>query len=116
MATDIDDEIINHAVNNVKLNNLQDRITIIKNTDPNTIFPPTLLSKISGDKSIFLVCNPPFYTDIEDLELRASFKRHKSNNMVMNKVELGTDLGGEIGFIKKMISESTNNSISESIK
>ena len=108
LASDIDDQIINYARKNVEANYLQDRIKIIKNPDPNAIFPQDLIYSFSTKNPSFLICNPPFYTDVEDLESRSTFKRHKANNMVMTKDELGTELGGEVGFIKAMISESLN--------
>ena len=119
LATDIDDNAIKYAADNVERNNLQDVIKIIKNPDANTIFPSELISAITSrpGTTVFLVCNPPFYTDTEDLEARATFKRHKPNNMTMTKDELGTELGGEVGFIKKMISESVETKpLCESIK
>ena len=118
LATDIDDNAIRYAIDNVKRNNLQNVIKIIKNPVANTIFPSELISAItSRPGTLFLVCNPPFYTDTDDLETRATFKRHKPNNMTMTKDELGTELGGEVGFIKKMISESVETkSLCESIK
>ena len=118
MATDIDDEVINYAIENIEKNSLQNRIKVIKNPDSSTIFPSALIASIlSVSHPSFLVCNPPFYSDTEDLESRSTFKRHKPNNMVMTKDELGTELGGEVGFIKKMISESIKEvGLTESIK
>ena len=118
MATDIDDEVINYAIENIEKNSLQNRIKVIKNPDSSTIFPSSLITSIlSVSHPSFLVCNPPFYSDTEDLESRSTFKRHKPNNMVMTKDELGTELGGEVGFIKKMISESIKEvGLTESIK
>ena len=118
MATDIDDEVINYAIENIEKNSLQNRIKVIKNPDSSTIFPSSLITSIlSVSHPSFLVCNPPFYSDTEDLESRSTFKRHKPNNMVMTKNELGTELGGEVGFIKKMISESIKEvGLTESIK
>lgn len=117
LATDIDEEIISYAANNIELNHLQNRIKVIRNPSPNTIFPEALISSIPNtDDPFFLLCNPPFYADTEDLKSRASFKRHKSNNMTMTKSELGTELGGEVGFIKTMISESLEGPLSKSIK
>ena len=53
------------------------------------------------------MCNPPFYADSDDLESRRAFKRHKppSGKWEMGPEELGTELGGEVGFVKKMIEE-----------
>lgn len=116
LATDIDDEIIKHAQNNVDMNpSIKDRITIIKNNDPLRIFPDSL--PMNESKFKFVVCNPPFYADSEDLETRRAFKKHKPNSdrCEMSKSELGTDLGGEIGFIKKIIDESSEASLSTHI-
>lgn len=107
IATDIDDEIIEHARSNVNMNpKIRDRIQIVKNPDPSQIFPETLELNLTTPK--FVMCNPPFYIDSDDLEARRAFKRHKtiSGQWEMSKEELGTELGGEIGFIKKLIKES----------
>lgn len=117
MATDIDDQIISYAIRNIESNHLQNRIKVLKNPDPKTIFPQALMSLIPKTGPVFLLSNPPFYTDAQDLESRASFKRHKPNNMAMTRDELGTELGGEVGFIKAMIAESVDQvTLCDSIK
>jgi 23S rRNA A1618 N6-methylase RlmF len=85
---------------------IKDRIQIINNPDSNSIFPDNLILDSITPK--FVVCNPPFYTCSNDLETRRAFKRHKptSGRWEMRQEELGTELGGEIGFIKKLIQES----------
>ena len=89
---------------------IADRINLIKNPDPFQIFNFELLRKLlkNDQNQKFVLCNPPFYTNQTDLELRRSFKRHKpvSGNWQMTEGEMGTELGGEVGFIKKMIQES----------
>lgn len=84
------------------------RIQIIKNPDSTQIFPDILINILDQTISKFVICNPPFYTDSIDLESRRAFKRHKptSGQWEMSHEELGTELGGEVGFIKKMIQES----------
>lgn len=94
------------------------RIQIIKNPDSTQIFPDILINLLDQTSPKFVLCNPPFYTDSIDLDSRRAFKRHKpiSGQWEMSHEELGTELGGEVGFIKKMIQESIelkdkNNSI-----
>lgn len=97
---------------------IKSRIQIIKNPNSTQIFPDNLIDLLDQTTSKFVICNPPFYTDSIDLESRRAFKRHKptSGQWEMSQEELGTELGGEIGFIKTMIQESIelkdkNNSI-----
>ena len=111
IATDVEEEIIKYAKKNVEMNpEISDRIQIIKNPDSTCIFPEELINLLDANAttSKFVLCNPPFYTDSIDLESRRAFKRHKpiSGQWEMSQEELGTELGGEIGFIKKMIQES----------
>lgn len=111
LATEIDDEIISYARENCERNSeiIGDRVTLIKNEDAAVIFPQSLFDHLSSSPAIkFVMCNPPFYTGSDDLESRRAFKRHKpvSGQWEMKETELGTKLGGEIGFIKKMIDES----------
>lgn len=110
IGTDIDDEIIKYAIENVKSNpQFSTRIQIIKNETRNLIFPFNFRSLLSDITSpIFVITNPPFYADSADLSTRRAFKRQKSNSgqCEMTSGEFGTELGGEIGFIKQMIKES----------
>ena len=87
---------------------IRNRIQIVKNPDSQCIFPESLLKLLDSTSPKFVMCNPPFYTDSVDLESRRAFKRHKptSGQWEMSHEELGTELGGEIGFIKQIIQES----------
>lgn len=109
LATDIDNDIIKFAQNNIILNpEISERITIVKNDNNLLIFPDNLKIQLKSKSPKFVVCNPPFYDDSQDLESRRAFKKHKptSDRCEMVESELSTELGGEIGFIKKMIDES----------
>lgn len=109
IATDVEDEIIKYAQKNLEMNpEMGDRIQIIKNPDSACIFPKNLINLLDTSTSKFILCNPPFYTDLSELESSRAFKRHKPTlgRWEMSQEELGSELGGEVGFIKKMIQES----------
>ncbi len=60
----------------------------------------------------FVVCNPPFYSDEEELggqgkQIRNPRKRSKGKSInTALEHESIFDKGGEVGFVKKMIDES----------
>lgn len=64
LGTDIDERSIKYAKENVDRNNLQDRITVQHNPDPNKIFI------LDDDVPVytFSMCNPPFYNSQEELD------------------------------------------------
>lgn len=64
MGTDIDKRSIEYATENIKRNNLQDRITIKHNPDPSKIF----ILDDNVPVYTFSMCNPPFYSSQEELD------------------------------------------------
>lgn len=109
IASETDNEAIEYAQSNVEMNpDMINRVRIVKNPHFSRIFPDELVNVLDRETFKFIVCNPPFYANSTDLESRRAFKRHKpiSGQWEMTQEELGTELGGEVGFIKKMIQES----------
>ncbi|CAO3651881.1 unnamed protein product [Cunninghamella echinulata] len=104
LGTEIDQESLNFAKENVNRNQLQDRIFLFLNDDPNRIF---LLNKL--DKSIqysFCMCNPPFFESEQELKSGLENKELEPSAVCTGTPsEMITD-GGEFGFIQKMIIES----------
>jgi 23S rRNA A1618 N6-methylase RlmF len=64
LGTDIDERSVKYAKENVKKNNLQDRITIKYNPDPRKIF----VLDVDMPIYTFSMCNPPFYNSQEELD------------------------------------------------
>lgn len=63
LATDVNSRSIEYAIKNVERNNLQDRIIVRYNPDPNKIF---ILDDTTDYD--FCMCNPPFYSSQEEIE------------------------------------------------
>lgn len=115
IATDINDDSIKCAKQNIHQNELENAITVLKASacdDP--------LSVLSSEEQItdaqidFTMCNPPFFEDDvmssdsseHDLNKNRSGKRpHPNNAKTGEKGELSTG-GGEVAFVKKMIRNS----------
>ncbi|KAL0073039.1 hypothetical protein F4703DRAFT_1800025 [Phycomyces blakesleeanus] len=104
IGTDIDQVSIEYAQKNVERNQLQDRITLIHNTDPNLIF---LWDKIPlNSRFAFSMCNPPFYESEDEIKDNSQAKLLEPSAICTGtKGEMITK-GGEYGFIERMIKES----------
>ena len=109
LTTDISDENLKFATENVNKNNLDNRIKLIK------VNEGTILKDIFCDETSqydFLLCNPPFYSNQAEMEgdlenVRKPEKRHLPNSINTARLhESVYDDGGEVGFVKKMIEES----------
>lgn len=105
-ALEIDEENFKFAKDNVERNQLQDRITLVSQKDER-IFG-TLFESSPGDKT-FCMCNPPFFKSVDDLigENRSGKRKasRTAGSHLQSTVELIVD-GGEMGFIRKILSES----------
>ncbi|GAA5804994.1 hypothetical protein HPULCUR_010507 [Helicostylum pulchrum] len=101
IGTDIDPRSIASATENVARNGLQDRITIITNPDPNTIF-------ILDDSTeyTFSMCNPPFYSSEEEIEQGLLNKELEPSAVCLGSTNEMITEGGELGFVSRMIKES----------
>lgn len=113
-ATEINDESIINAIDNVSRNHLNDSIELIKSNDNEEPF--NALERCKKFKTAdFSMCNPPFFNDetytnvgepIEAEHKNRTGKRKQANNV---KSGTGTELvtsGGEIAFVKRMICNS----------
>ncbi|KAF9215169.1 hypothetical protein BGZ59_002131 [Podila verticillata] len=104
VGTDISDDSISFATNNVARNNLQNSITVLKNNTPR-IFPPELFA-LENKKYDFCMCNPPFYKDEQDIHDSQSSKTDIPAAVCLgNENEMVTE-GGEVQFVMQMIHES----------
>ncbi|KAF7559252.1 hypothetical protein G7046_g4898 [Stylonectria norvegica] len=103
IATDIDEKNIEFAKQNVKLNNLDDRIRIILRSPEELLIP----LYHHGIQTIdFTMTNPPFYESEAELIKSAKEKaRPPFTACTGAKVEMVTS-GGEAGFVNRILLES----------
>lgn len=102
LAIDINKESVEYGLNNVKRNALSDQINVVQSKSTH-IFPKRLLGKIKYD---FVICNPPFYSSLEELHERRDFKDRPPFGVCTGSPNELITAGGELQFIKKMIGES----------
>ncbi|KAK6460746.1 hypothetical protein DFJ63DRAFT_320872 [Scheffersomyces coipomensis] len=104
IATEINETSVNHIGKILNENiQLQNNVQLVKGNNQQ------LIPEISQDKKVkYLVCNPPFYTNIEELNEKEGLKKTiKPNELTIDDSELIYDQGGELAFIRKLIDEST---------
>ncbi|KAJ2949159.1 hypothetical protein O0L34_g6100 [Tuta absoluta] len=104
VGTETDQESLQKAQENIERNKLQDLIQLSKNSSPTLL--EYLFSK-DGSKSFdFCMCNPPFYSTMQELcESRSPARLPPKNGFTGSPQELITE-GGELTFCRKMIKES----------
>ncbi|XP_047991631.1 U6 small nuclear RNA (adenine-(43)-N(6))-methyltransferase [Leguminivora glycinivorella] len=106
LGTENDEESLSKALENVQQNNLQDFIQL-KLNKTQSIYD-FLFTEDSGLGFDFSMCNPPFYSNIQELlESRSTARPPPKNGFTGSPHELITD-GGELEFCRKMIQESKN--------
>ncbi|KAF7163559.1 hypothetical protein CNMCM5623_008408 [Aspergillus felis] len=104
IATDIDDENVRTARENVSNNGLDGRIRVFKTEPKDDLIP--LDTKLDVQRLDFTMCNPPFYTSREEMIASAQAKERPPFSACTGaEVEMVTE-GGEISFIYRMIEES----------
>ncbi|KAI8970275.1 hypothetical protein BDF20DRAFT_916102 [Mycotypha africana] len=102
LGTEIDARSVEYALKNIKSNNLQDRISIKYNEDPNKIF----LIEDNQIHYAFSMCNPPFYSSQEEVDEGLTNKQSKPYAVCTGSENEMITQGGELSFIKTMIDES----------
>ncbi|KAK6512787.1 hypothetical protein TWF506_008954 [Arthrobotrys conoides] len=104
-ATEIDSKSLSSAATNISQNALEDRITLLDVSSSSTILPEEEI--ISYSQPIdFTMCNPPFYTSINDMLLSAKKKAVPPLSACTGSTtEMVTD-GGEVAFVNRMVEES----------
>lgn len=103
---EVDQASYESAKANVALNGLEDRITLVIQSRESGIFDQ-LFSRDTSSTYDFCVCNPPFYDDaMTSVPKNRTGKRPPPRNAKTgSQVELSCS-GGEVQFIKKIISGS----------
>lgn len=111
VGTDINKNSIKQAKRIITKNNLEDKISIRFQNNPNQIFQGVL---VKTDIFALTMCNPPFYKDEVEAN-SASLKKlkglnHKTNNVSRNFSGISSELwyiGGEKAFIHNYLYESS---------
>ncbi|ROW00458.1 hypothetical protein VPNG_07921 [Cytospora leucostoma] len=103
IATDIDSESLKSATKNVELNSLQSRIRILPRQQTGPMIP---LDEIDLPKIDFVMTNPPFYED-EDQMLQSAAKKSRPPLTACTgaPVEMVCE-GGEVAFVTRILEES----------
>ncbi|CAL1707924.1 unnamed protein product [Somion occarium] len=108
VATDIDELSLKYAKMNIENNNLSDRITLVKSDPSGPILPISSKDDIVYD---FIMCNPPFYSDREEVLRSAEAKEFEPNAVCTGAdVEMITP-GGESAFVCRMVNESIEHGV-----
>ncbi|XP_049873217.1 U6 small nuclear RNA (adenine-(43)-N(6))-methyltransferase [Pectinophora gossypiella] len=104
LGTETDKESIQKAQENIERNNLQHIIQLSKN--PTSSLMEYLFADDGELLFDFCMCNPPFYSNIQELcESRSPARLPPKNGFTGSPQELITE-GGELSFCRKMIEES----------
>ncbi|KAJ5974312.1 hypothetical protein N7481_011522 [Penicillium waksmanii] len=118
----IDENNTRTAQENVKTNQLESRIRVIKTDPKDVLFPldkieqkrydylkPTLTPTSNRRKALISQCaTPPFYTSREEMAQSSESKSQQPSSVCTGAdVEMVTK-GGEVAFVTKMIDESLN--------
>ncbi|KAL0062983.1 hypothetical protein AAF712_010114 [Marasmius tenuissimus] len=121
VVTELDDLSEEYARGNVKSNNLNDRIQILKASQTG----PLLLPLFEGTQIFdFTMCNPPFYSSAEDVAQSSEAKEFAPNSvktffwvspqlssLFVRQVCTGAAIemiteGGESAFVRRMMEDS----------
>ncbi|KAJ3288409.1 hypothetical protein HK104_008191 [Borealophlyctis nickersoniae] len=95
-----------YAVENVKRNNLEHRITVSLNPDKAQTLPPDLLGDGKDHTVDFCMCNPPFYESDEQLAASRNSKELAPFAVCTGSKGEMVTTGGELQFILQIMSES----------
>ncbi len=108
LGVEIKESSLEFAKSNIERNNLSDRIILKLNQDPGKVLSKDLID-IPGVKKAkydFLMCNPPFYEDLAQISMQASFKQKPPHAACTgSKNEMITN-GGEVHFLSELIRKS----------
>ncbi|XP_063826070.1 U6 small nuclear RNA (adenine-(43)-N(6))-methyltransferase [Ostrinia nubilalis] len=104
IGTETDAESFKKAQENIDKNNLSNFIKLSKNTTSSVV--QYLLDIETDQRFDFCMCNPPFYSSIQELcESRNPSRQPPKNGFTGSPQELVTE-GGELEFCRKLIEES----------
>lgn len=106
-ALEIDDKNVKFARENISRNQLSDIVTVIVQEDNKSIF--NQLFKQDYSTKSFCICNPPFFSSADEVvksQNRTGKRKPPKSLNSGSSSELVFADGGELGFVKKILSES----------
>ncbi|GAA5989747.1 hypothetical protein JCM5350_000126 [Sporobolomyces pararoseus] len=110
LATEIDKDSLTIARSNIKNNKgCEGRIKVLQADEGATdLIGANLLEQNLGEGEMidFVMCNPPFYTSMEEIELSARQKELEPFAVCTAANNELITTGGEVEFVKRMIEES----------
>jgi len=111
LATEADDENFFHAQKNVDNNGLSGLISVHKVTTEDALLSPLESLPPSFPRQFdFCMCNPPFFADhmeAQAITTSRSVDRPEASSVSTASPEECISSGGEVGFVRQMIEEST---------
>lgn len=103
LGTDIDSKSFSYAIRNIENNGMSSRIHTRLTTSDAALIPLEALGKDSID---FTMCNPPFYSSLEDMQASNAAKAAPPSAICTGaEVEMICP-GGDAGFVLRMVEES----------
>jgi len=103
IATDIDQESLEYAMRNVKLNGLGARINVLPLRRPDDSIIPYCDNTTDID---FVMTNPPFYESEADMTASAKKKSRPPNSACTGAPVEMVCQGGEVAFVKRILDAS----------
>ncbi|RVE50846.1 hypothetical protein evm_004413 [Chilo suppressalis] len=104
IGTETDEDSVKKAQENIKNNNLESLIKLTKT--PSSTIISFALDEEKDQSFDFCMCNPPFYSSVQDLcDSRNPTRPPPKNAFTGSPQELITE-GGELNFCRKLITES----------
>ncbi|KZT39764.1 hypothetical protein SISSUDRAFT_1045075 [Sistotremastrum suecicum HHB10207 ss-3] len=104
IGTDIDTTSLDWARRNVSANNLSHRISLELVNSSGPIFKP-----LFDDSTLmvgFTMCNPPFYSNLEEVAESKQLKEYEPFAVCTGSENEMITAGGEVAFVKQMVVES----------
>lgn len=102
-ATDIDEQSLKNARDNINLNSFSYHITTILTTNDANIIP---LAKLGVDKLDVVIFNPPFYNNKADMDQGYENKERPAAAVMTGSNNELMAPGGDLGFVLRMLEES----------
>ncbi|KAF3918591.1 hypothetical protein AA313_de0201915 [Arthrobotrys entomopaga] len=104
IATEIDPASLLHASKNIQQNSLETRITLVDVSHAEYIFPKEVTE--SAESIDFTMCNPPFYSSVNDMMSSAKLKSVPPLSACTGSTTEMVTEGGEVAFVGRIIDES----------
>ncbi|KAK6537626.1 hypothetical protein TWF694_011800 [Orbilia ellipsospora] len=104
IATEIDPSSLLQASKNIQQNSLETRVTLVDVSHAETIFPAEVTE--SAENIDFTMCNPPFYSSVNDMMSSAKLKSVPPLSACTGSTTEMVTEGGEVAFVSRILDES----------